>query len=55
MLEKNSQITLTQEDLDLYNQGSVSDRLQQLWSLSFDELRDLIKNNQYSVQGRTND
>jgi hypothetical protein len=54
MLEKNGTIVLTQEDLEAYNQGLVSDRLKQLWQLSFEELQTIVNNANY-VKEATHD
>lgn len=54
MLEKSSTIVLTKNDLELYNQGIVSERLQQQWQLSLDELRQLVQTGNY-VEDTKND
>ena len=44
MLEKNSQVVLTDDDLKLYNSGIVSERIKQTWGVdTIDELRELIQ------------
>lgn len=48
MLEKNSQIVLTQEDVNLYNAGIVSKRVQEQWGLSLADLKTVIENNDYT-------
>lgn len=48
MLEKNSTIALTKDDLKQYNQGLVSDRLKQLWQLTFPELKEIVDNGNYT-------
>lgn len=46
MLEKNSQVILTEDDLKLYNSGVVSERIKQTWEVdTIDELRKLIESN----------
>jgi hypothetical protein len=43
MLEKTGQIVLTPDDLRLYNQGLVSERIQELWGpISLEQLKDLV-------------
>lgn len=47
MLEKNSQIVLTENDLTQYNNGVVSERIKQIWGeISISELSELIASNQ---------
>ena len=50
MLEKSGIIVLTEEDLEEYNSGSVSERIKSLWNLSFDELRDIVLSNSFTLQ-----
>lgn len=47
MLEKCGNILLTEEDMDMYNAGIVSDRIQNLWGFSLDDLRNAIENKQF--------
>ena len=49
MLEKNSVILLTEEDLKEYNSGSVSERVKDLWNLTYLELVEIINNNSYKT------
>ena len=48
MLEKNSAVVLTSDDLDMYNRGLVSERVQELWSLSLEQLREIVENNNFT-------
>lgn len=48
-MEKSGTITLTQEDLELYEAGEVSDRVKLLWELTFPELRDIIESRNYNL------
>lgn len=47
MLEKLGHVVLTDEDLEQYNKGSVSDRIMRTWGLSLDELRQVVETKQY--------
>lgn len=47
MLEKQGKVVLTDEDLEEYNKGSVSDRIKRTWDLSLDDLKDVIETQQY--------
>lgn len=49
MLEKSGTILLTKEDLEEYGNGRVSDRLQEEWGMSYEELRFVVENNNYKV------
>lgn len=49
MFEKNGSIVLTEDDVRQYNAGVVSKRLQELWGLSLDDLRNFFVNNQVSI------
>lgn len=49
MLEKNGSVTLTKEDLSLYNSGQVSQRLRDNWGLTLDELRFIVESNNYNL------
>lgn len=55
MIEKNSCINLTEEDVSLYNKGLVSDRLKSLWNLDLDSLREIIESHNYTLLKSTND
>jgi hypothetical protein len=46
-MEKNGSILLTEEDLNLFSKGQVSERIKTLWNLSFNELEEVINNNYY--------
>lgn len=48
MLEKNGAVVLTSDDLDMYNRGLVSERLQELWGLSLEQLREIVENNNFT-------
>ena len=48
MLEKNSTIALTEDDLKEYNLGNVSERVSSLWNLTYPELTEIISNNSYT-------
>lgn len=44
MLEKNSNIVLTPQDIEQYNRGVVSDRVKQMWGIeNIDDLRMLVE------------
>ncbi|MNK09942.1 hypothetical protein D3C87_279510 [compost metagenome] len=47
MLEKQGKVVLTDQDLQEYNKGSVSDRVKRTWDLSLDELREVVESRQY--------
>lgn len=47
MLEKQSKVVLTDEDLEAYNRGQVSSRVQETWGFSLDDLKDVIATKQY--------
>ena len=49
MLEKRGVLLLTQNDLDLFKEGQVSDRIRDSWGLTYDQLRDSIENNEFEV------
>jgi hypothetical protein len=48
-MEKNGNILLTEEDLDKFRQGIVSDRVRDTWNLSYEDLKKYIENNNYKV------
>ena len=54
MLEKNSSVVLTKDDLDLYNAGKVSDRLRDNWNLTYDDLRKIVESNNYTLVENNN-
>jgi hypothetical protein len=43
MLEKSAKVILTDSDIKEYNGGTVSDRVQEAWGFSLDELRHVIE------------
>lgn len=47
MLEKQGMVVLTDEDLEEYNRGKVSSRVQETWDLSFSDLKAIIASKQY--------
>lgn len=48
MLEKSSCLVLTDDDINKYYAGIVSDRVQQTWGLSLEELREVIESKQFT-------
>jgi hypothetical protein len=48
MLEKSSCLVLTDDDISQYHAGIVSDRLQQTWGLSFEQLQEIIESKQFT-------
>lgn len=48
-MEKSGTITLLQQDLEEYYQGTVSDRVRELWDLTYDELKDIILTGSYTL------
>lgn len=49
MLEKNGLVTLTTEELELYNKGLVSQRLRDTWNLNLEALREIVESNNYNL------
>ncbi len=47
MLEKNGELKLTEDDLLLVKQGSVSQRVNQTWGLTLDQLQEAVAHNDY--------
>lgn len=55
MLEKNSHIVLTEDDLTQYNAGVVSERVKETWGIhSLDELKALIEASQVKSNNSNN-
>jgi hypothetical protein len=49
MLEKNSHVVLTDDDLKLYNSGVVSERIKQTWQIdTIEELRELMQASKFN-------
>lgn len=48
MIEKSGNIMLTNDDLEKYNQGIVSDRISQTWGLSYEDLKEVIESKQFT-------
>lgn len=46
-MQKSSIPMLTQADLDEYNRGLVSERLQEVWGFTLDELKSIIGSGGY--------
>lgn len=63
MIKDSGTILLTEQDLEVYRTGALSQRIKELWpDLTFEELRQVIQNNNYKViqndgseTGRTED
>jgi hypothetical protein len=49
MMEKNGMLTLTENDMSLYKEGKVSERLINEWELDFSSLDGMIKAGSYEV------
>lgn len=47
MLEKNGELKLTDEDLSLVKEGSVSKRVSQTWGLTLEQLQEVVATNDY--------
>lgn len=47
MLEKSGQVILTDDDIHKYNKGVVSDRVQQTWGFTLEDLARIIENNNF--------
>lgn len=47
MLIKHSTVLLTDKDMEEYHDGKVSERLQDIWHLTYQELKQIIENNNY--------
>ncbi len=50
MLEKNSSPVLNEEDLEAYRRGEVSDRVKEIWGLTFEQLRAIIESYDNNTQ-----
>lgn len=46
-MEKSGKISLTQEDLDSFFAGQVSERVKSIWGISYEELKNFIDTNFY--------
>lgn len=49
MLEKQGHVVLTDEDMDQYNRGQVSNRVKETWGLSLADLKEVISSKQYTI------
>jgi hypothetical protein len=49
MLEKQGKVVLTDEDLNLYNKGQVSERIKETWGLSFSDLEEVVASHSYTI------
>lgn len=49
MLEKTGMLALTKQELQEVKHGDISDRLQEAWSLSTEELEGMIKRGSYTL------
>jgi hypothetical protein len=49
MLEKDSKVVLTDDDIVEYRHGRVSDRVKETWGLTFEELQALVSSKQYTA------
>lgn len=47
MLEKSSSPVLTPQDLEAFQRGVVSDRIHEIWGLTYEQLRDIIQSQTY--------
>lgn len=49
MIEKSGVLVLTEQDIEEYEKGIVSERLKSAWGLDYNQLQDLIRNGQCEV------
>lgn len=49
-MEKSGSPVLTQDDLNSFYQGEVSERLQNLWGFSLADLAEVVSNKLYKLQ-----
>jgi hypothetical protein len=47
VMEKTGKVALTSYDLDQFSQGKVSQRLEELWGLTLDELKEIVSSRNY--------
>lgn len=52
MLEKRGTIILTEDEFNQIMEGNVPIRILNEWSLTLDELLDIINKNNYQISGR---
>ena len=55
MLEKSGTIVLTDEDLKELKDGKVSKRVEDNWGLSVEQLKEVVKNNEYKPLNKSID
>ena len=55
MLEKSGMVLLDINDIQDYGKGLVSQRLQDVWGLTFNQLKSIISSNQYRLIGKNED
>lgn len=46
-MQKSGLVTMTEEDLEEFHNGNVSDRLAETWNLTYNELREVVESQQY--------
>lgn len=49
MLEKSAKVVLTDSDIKEYNGGTVSDRVNETWGFSLDELKRVIEDKNFVI------
>ena len=49
MLEKNSSVVLTDDDLKEYKEGRVSKRVRETWEFSLEELKEVVESGNYNI------
>lgn len=54
MLEKSGTIVLTQQDLDEFHLGRVTDRVESNWGLTYNQLMEIVTTNSYVLQSAVN-
>lgn len=55
MLEKSGMVLMDLHDITEYGKGVVSQRLQDEWGLTFNQLKSIISTNQYRLIGKNED
>lgn len=49
MMEKNGMLTLTDDDMKMYKEGKVSDRLKKEWEMDYSSLDGMVKEGSFRM------
>lgn len=54
MMEKNGMLTLTEQDMEMYKEGQVSQKVKEAWDIEYEEMDQLVKAGSFQIVNENN-